>query len=398
MLRTDLTYRYNDDRSDIRQLEPELEQTYEDSGDHVEVDVVHRLYQSLDTRYRFTADWRDSTGGEHDLMGHGLNMDYTKRIGVRHRFGSGVFLGRTDTDNRGFADIVDEAYGATAVPGTFALRQQNVQEDTILVLLKSPLPPFDTIALVEGVHYNVNTGVEPFEIEIFGLPPEFVVPGSYDLLISYSLVAGDYELRTDAAGGSLSLDLYNDLLRPYVRYAAVRSDVTSGSFPGEPLDSDLYVAGIQLVRGPVRARTEYQYLDWSVNPYRLWRSELQYIGPITDSINVYSTVTYQNRHYLGGDGTLDREEYTEHNATGSASLTKRFFRYNAYVSVGGSYSYQDGLTRTDAWSANSSLVWHVGKLDVTLGVTAYGSDTSASGTDRSRNHQLVYLNLRRQLW
>jgi len=41
----------------------------------------------------------------------------------------------------------------------------------------------------------------------------------------------------------------------------------------------------------------------------------------------------------------------------------------------------------------------VGKVDISLGATAYGSDTSGSTiVSTERDHQLVYLKLRRRLY
>lgn len=394
--RTNLTYRYHDNESTVANAwQPERK--FSDDGNNVQLDVIHRLYDSLDTTYRLLHDSRNSAGGETTLLGQSLSVDYNKRI-PRGRFATGLSLGRSDTDNTGFADIVNDPYIATAVPGTFALRQQNVDPQSIVVFLKSPLPPFDTILLVEGVHYQTNTSIEPFEIQVFGLPAEFVIPGTYDFFVSYSLLGGDFELRTDTLGTNVTFELFDDLLTPFFRYLALRSDVLSGQFPGIPVDSNAYATGLLVHYGPLRARGEYQYLDWEVNPRRAWKTELQYVGSIDRATNAYGTASYLNTHYLGGQGIYYSDEYEEETVTTSGNLTRQLPFRNMSVSIGGSYSHIQGLVESNAWSVSSAFVWHIGKVDLSIGLSAYGADSSSGQSlTTDRDHELFYVSLRRQL-
>jgi len=395
--RTDFTYRHNDDTSNVANLVPPQENRFSNKGDSEQLDVYHRLYESLDTRYRFLHDLRDSSSGKTELMLNGASLDYTKAIPFG-RVISGVSFTRSEIDNSGFADVVNDPYTSTAVPGTFALNQQNVNPASLVVTLRSPLPPFDFIPLIQGLHYLVNSSLEPFEIQILSLPPEFVVPGSYDFFVNYSLETGDYELRNDTTGANLTVETFGDIVAPYVRFLAQRSDVMSGTYPGVPVDSNNYIAGLRLVYGPMRARGEYQDLDWEANPYRAWRAELQYVGAVTRTISAYATATYLNRHFLGAQPPYTTTDYTEESVTIAGSVTKQFYPYNLYVSVGGSWSRISGLSDSDAWSANSSLVWHIGKLDISLQANAYGSTSeSPSNPDYEREHQYISINLRRQL-
>lgn len=396
--RTDLAYRHHDDKSTVDGVTPGLDRKYSDDGDNVQLDVIHKLYQSVDTDYRFVHDTRTSSGGETTLTGHGLSLDYAKMV-PHGRLTAGFALGRAETENRGFVDVVNEPYTGTAVPGTFTLHQQNVDASSITLLLKSPLPPFETIQLVEGVHYTVNTAVMPFEFQVFALPPEFVVPGSYDFYATYSLLTGDFDLRTDTWGTNTSVQLFGDLVTPFVRYAAIRSSVLSGTFPGTPIDSDSYATGVILHYRVLRVRTEYQYLDWDVNPYRAWRTEAQYVGNPTPTISTYAVLSYMNRHYLGGQSVNYSDDYTEDSVTTSASVTKQLPIQNLYVTLGGSYSHLKGLVESNGWSATSSLVWHIGKVDISVGLSAYGADNTGNvGLSTDRNHELVYVNFRRQLF
>jgi hypothetical protein len=395
--RTDLTWRMHDHESVFDQAGAPAERRYSDDGNNVQLDVVHRLYESVDSRYRFVHDSRDSIDASSDLASHSVSVDYTKQIRWGQMLAGGSY-GTSELDNKGFASVVNDPYTATAVPGTVTLRQQNVEESSLIVQLRSPIPPFDYIALVEGVHYVVNTAIEPFEIQLVSLPAEFVVPGSYDLYFTYSMRFGDYDLGIDTSGANLTFELFDHMVAPFFRYLGQRSDVLSGVYPGVPIDSDSYNAGLRLEYGRLRGRGEFLYLDWPVNPYRMWRAELQYVGPITRSITAYANASYTYRDYLGGEPPYETEGTTEQTETVSATLTKQFFSPDLSVSMGGSWTHLQGITDSDAWSANSTLVWRIGKLDLTLGFNAYGSNSETRDSPSyQRDHELIYFNLRRQL-
>jgi hypothetical protein len=287
------------------------------------------------------------------------------------------------------------------VPGSFTLNQQNVDESTILIFLKSPLPPFEVIQLAENVDYAVIPSGNTFEIRIFNLPPQFVLPGTYEFIASYSLLSGDFTLRTDSVGSNASVQLFDDLLTPYFSFVEISSDVLSGEFPGVPLDSTTYTTGLILHRGPVRARGEYQDVQWEAAPHTAWLGEVQLAAAIDPSMSVYASVAYVNKHY--SQGTIvyyeNVTQYTEDTVTGSASVQKQLYARNLFLSVGGSYSHIDGLVNSNGYSGNTSLVWKIGRLDVVLGANAYGSDSSGTGTlSTKRDHELVYLKLRRRIF
>jgi hypothetical protein len=316
----------------------------------------------------------------------------------RGRLLAGVNVSRGETDNAGQAEVVNEPYAAIAVPGTFTLRQQNVEPGSIAVFLKSPLPPFEIIRLEENVHYTVTPVLNTFDIHLLTLPPQFVVPGTYDLLLSYGLLGGDFELRTDTYGASISTQLFDDLLTPYFSYAAVRSDVLSGVFPGSAIDSTTYTAGLMFYRGPLRGRGEYQELDWEVAPYRAWRAEVQYVSALSQTLSAYASAAYLNKYYPHGTSEVFQGAFTEESESVSGNLQKQFPTRDLSVSAGGSYTHTEGLIRSDAYSVHAMLTWRIGKVDITLGVNAYEVDTTGTNTvPNRRDHELAYVKIRRQL-
>ena len=398
--RSDLSYRYQDNDNKTRYPLAGLDQDISDITRDLRFNLIHRLYESLDTRYSLLHNDRTSSGGDTTSLTNSLGLDYTKVI-PWGRFLAGTSVATTETDNTGQASVVEESYPGTPVPGTFTLRQQNVDPTTIVIYLKSPLPPLELIRLIENVNYTVKPVENTFEIRVFSLPPEFVVPGTYEFLATYSLTGGDFKLRTDSYANYARVELFDQLLTPYFSVVAVRSDVVSGTFPGEPVDSTTYTSGLIVLYGPWRGRGEYQKLDWNVSPYEAWLAELQYVGAVSPTVTVYGTATYLNKHYGESSETLygNVAAYTEESVTGSGSIQKRLPVQNMYLSVGGSYTYLDGQVTTNAYAGNAALTWKLGRLDVSLGATAYGSDTSGSTiVSTERDHQFVYLKLRRRLF
>ena len=405
--RTDLRYLYQKNDSTIEEPSTLPTRNLNDNANDIELDVVHRLYESLDTTYTFLDTWRDSSSeesgqpaeGHTSFLGHSLSLNYTKEI-PWGRLVAGTNVGRGETDSHGQVCIVNESHPTVLVPGSFTLSQPNADPATIVVFLKSPLPPFELIQL-QTTFYTVMQVQNTFEILISNLPSQFVVPGTYDFFVTYCLASGDFKLRTDTYGSNVSVQLLEDLLTPYFSYVAVRSDVLSGEFPGVPLDSTTYTTGLILHRGPVRVRGEYQDFQWNAAPYVAWLAEAQYVSALTPTTSVYAAVSYLNKHYSQGTIVFYQNvtDYTEESVTGSANIQKQLFDRNLFLSAGGSYSRINGLVDTNAYSANGSLVWKIGKVDLTVGASAYGSDSSIPNTiSTHRDHELVYVKFRRRLF
>jgi hypothetical protein len=246
-----------------------------------------------------------------------------------------------------------------------------------------------------------------FTIQVLYLPPDFPPAGTFDFLASYS-TTGDYKLRTDSYGANASVSLFDNALTPYFNYVALRSDVLSGVFPGIPIDSTTYTAGLMAQRGPLRVRGEYQDFEWSAAPYTAWFGEVQYATALDETTSAYGVVSYLDKHYSQGtqyysDGTIiyyaNVADYSEKTLTGSASIQKQLFSRNMFLSAGGTYSHINGLVDTDAYAANSSVIWRVGKVELTVGASVYGSDSSGTNvTTTNRDHEFFYLNFRRRLF
>jgi hypothetical protein len=401
--RGDLYYRYQENQSTL------AGSTASNTSRDINFDLIHRLYESLDSTYRLLDDSRTSPGGSSTFFSNSLILNYNKAI-PRGRVLAEVDAGTAETDNNGQTDVVNESHPAVSVPnvpGSVVLGQPNAEPGSIVVLLKSPLPPAgQLIQLVEDVDYRVMAvpNLSTFEIQVFNLPSQFVVPGTYDFVVSYT-VSGNFKLRTNTYGSSASVELFDNFLTPYVSYSAIRSSVVSGVFPGGPVDSTTYTAGLIVRYGPLQMRGEYQDLQWDVSPYRAWTMEAQYVQALNETTSLYATGAYINKYYPNGTSNVYpgsstvATAYTEETETASGSVQKELFDRDLYVSAGGSYTAVQGQFNSNSYSLNSSLVWRIGKVDLTLGVTAYATDTSGPATISSdRDHEFVYLNFRRRLF
>lgn len=367
------------------------------TGKELEFDLIHRLYDSLDTTYLLRHTSTDSTGGDTVDNSQSLTTNYTKLI-PRGRLLAGINLGRSVTTASGTTAVVNEPHTAIPIPGSFLISRQDADSRSIQVFLQSPLPPNETVLLQENIHYTVAPASSTFQINIFNLPSEFVIPGTYDFFVTYTLLSGGFKLGTNSYGANLSFNLFNNFLNPYSSYSRVRAEVLSGFFPAEPIDSSTKTAGIILLRAPLRGLVEYQRFDWNVSPYRSWRGEITYSGYVTDTVTVYATLAFISKNYPLGTAFVSDSGYTDNTSSASGSIQKQFLRH-LLVSAGGSYSRIRGLTDANGYSLNSSLAWKVGKLDITLGATAYGSDSeSLTSLPGRRRHHYYYLNVSRKLF
>lgn len=396
--RADSSYRYQDNRSTFPAVTTG-ERTLSDKGQDIQFDLVHKLYQSVDTTYSLLRNTRTSPGGESTSLSNSLSVNYTKAI-PRGRIAAGVNGATDKTDNRGQVDvpIPGESFSGKLPAEPYRLVHQNVEQASISVFFTSCVAPFGTV-LLDPAYYSLMPFQNTFEIQVNTLPPQYLCDPSttYTFFVVYSY-AGTFELQTESFGGNISVQLFDDLLTPYFGYVTVQSRVLSGTFPGSPIDSTSYTTGLILHYGPLRARGEYQELKWQVSPYRAWRAELLYVASLTRTISAYATASYVNRYYPHGTSQNSVAAFTEESESFAANIQKQVLAKNLFLSVGGSYSRAHGLVESNSYTANASLSWKIGKLDLSLGASAYEADAKGTSTISSRrDHEIVFLKLHRKL-
>jgi hypothetical protein len=99
-LRSDVSYRRQDNQSTIRIPGAPNPRELMDLSEQFGLDLVHRLYESLDTTYSYLHDDRSSSGGDSTTTTNALALAYTKTI-PRGRILLGANGGRTETDTAG---------------------------------------------------------------------------------------------------------------------------------------------------------------------------------------------------------------------------------------------------------------------------------------------------------
>jgi hypothetical protein len=363
----------------------------------VEMDITHKLYKSLDNTYTFRHDSRTSLTSDSEVTSNYLTTNYTKII-PWGRLNAGLNFGRSVADSTGQAPVINELHASTPVPGSFLLNSQGVDQATIRVLLKSPLEPFELILLEENIHYTVTPFGNTFEINVINLPPQFLIPGTYEFLLSYNLTSAVLKLQTDNYGYNISFSLFHNLLNPFYRYHNMKSEVLSGNFSGIPVDSESHTAGVIFRKGLFRALAEYQQVDSNVNPYKRWKSDLSYTKHVTETVRISGAAGYTVTNYPEGTTAGGGQGYDVKTANISANVLKQLPEKNFFLSAGGSYSRSQGLTEGSGFSLVSSLWWKIGKLAVSLGASASGSESVSTSITTKRTHQYYYLNIKRELF
>lgn len=397
--RSDATYRYHDNRSTFRAPVEDRSRSLRDKGNDLQAHLVHRLFESLNTTYQLTRDARSSLESETTNLSHSLALNYSKKI----PWGS-LMLGangsRGALDSRGpSTSVVNESHLGTPVPGSFTLAQPNVVPGTVFIVLKSPVPPYELVTLTENVHYAVFQVVSTLEIRVFALPPEFVVPGSYEFLASYSLAGGDFGVRNRSFGASASLTLFSGLLTTYGGSATIHSDVVSGAFPGIPVDSKTLTAGVRLARGSWRATGEYGNLKWDINARETWKTQLDYqYSSASGATRLLGSASYERTHY-GDDARLGTVAFREETLSASGSGQKRLRSPNMSFSAGGTYSRLQRSMGGDVFSWNAGWNWRIGRVEIDAAASAYRYRTRGSPVNPyRRDHSLYYVKLRRDLF
>lgn len=397
----ELYYRHQESENRFPQANPAASSSLSNLARDLSALLSHQLYESLTSSYTFSRSLQESQGGESSSTAHELGFSYDKTI-PRGRLLLGTNIGRTDVASSGRADVVSEPHPGIAVPGTFLLRQENVDPDSLALFVRSPVSPFELIQLSEGAHYLVSNLINALEIQILTLPPQFALPGSYDFAASYSLTSGKFALASRYTNVTGSVQLFNEMLTPYASYATVTSELQSGFYPGTLPNSTTTTAGLLFRYGGLQARGEFRCVDWETSPYSMWLGELQYTGALTRSTRLHATATHRRWDYPEGRSSspgVPQAAAVQTTDLAALDLQQRLFRRHLLLSVGGSYSETHSLYDTRAHSLNASLSWKVGRTDLSAGATIYSS--AADGFDLTvseRTRKLYYLRLRRDLF
>ncbi len=396
--RGELAYRHQKSENRFPDADPNRIGTRSTLSRNLSATLTHQLFDSLTSSYSFTRSRQESAGGETDSNSHQLGFSYDKNI-PRGRLLLGASFGRAEVESAGRTDVVNEPHSGVAVPGAFELGQENVERESIALFVRSPVSPFENIQLTEGEHFVLASRVNTLEIQILALPPQFVLPGSYDFTATYALAGGGFALLSQSRSLTGSVQLFDNRLIPYASYSTVHSEVRSGFFPGTIPDSTTTTAGLIYRLGSLRARGEYRQVDWAASPYSSWLAELQYVGALTRSTRLYATASHRRWDYPHGRSAAFPDPSIQTTDVASVDLQQKLFARNLLLSVGGSYSESHSLFDSRARSMNAALSWKLGRTNLSAGATIYESEAEGGGIAVStRTRRLYYLRLRRELF
>lgn len=358
--------------------------------------ITHKLYSSLFSNYSLSYSSLDSGTGTTTTFANSLGFTYVKNI-PWGRMRSGISLGRTTTDRKGVQSVPNEPHPGVRVPGSFTLDNQDVDVNTILVFVGSVEVPGQVILLTENVDYVVTPFGNTFQITVLNLPPEFVIPGTYDFFVSYTLNNAESKIRTTNLSYSLNFELFNDLLFPYYNHTTSRQKVLSGTTQELPWNFTSDIVGFMLVKRPFTFSASYLKVSSDVNPSSGWKTELTYIDNLSQTMQLQAAANYSDISYPEGSGT-GGVSYTERVFGASAGIQQTFTRQNMHVSVVGAYSRAESFTTSNSYSLSGNYVWNVGKIDLTAGATGSLSDNEFQGGKNRRVYQYYYLSVKRRLF
>ncbi|MCB2183422.1 MAG: hypothetical protein KQH63_15415 [Desulfobulbaceae bacterium] len=416
----DLPYKFkshisyiNLDRRTNTSLNDRSQQSYSKSENY-NFRLSHRLYESLQSAIQAGYNTIDSVSGQTNLDNYRLTLDYTKKI----PWGS-VSLGFSNSlsllDNTGAPLTIAPqtiAQSATSVATKFGpaflinINDQTVDESTILVRASDPEFPGRQIFLTRGIDYEyddvdkilyiLDTGITPP-----GLDPDTDYPRGYSFTLEYSSIWAEYELQTDAWGTTLQLPLFDNLITPHYSYMQSDQKVTSGNYPGEPANSKIHSIGLSLIKVPFKADISRSWLRSNTNSEDRLLFSTSYskaITPFTTGFLSFSFEDSQTEQHETGTTEEQTTNLSEQIYNFQAQIQTIIPEKNITASLTSNYSLYMGTGETTNFSLYSTLIWHVGKLDVDLSATYSTTDSKVADSETQRQNALVKLMIRRELF
>jgi hypothetical protein len=393
--RSIVTYEYQKYSQTVAPAPASGEEVRSGSSRDFGVDIIQKLYRSLETTYRLRRNMADSMYGETTSTLNSLFATYSKTVPYGLLL-AGANVSRSETDSSGRGTVANEAHGHLDLNEVFTTMQRNADCGTILVFLTDHTAG-DRPVLVDFV--AVPSPDARCDIMVTGLPSAFDETAPHDYTISYALESGNYTLRSDSYGYNAGLNLFNNNVNPYFSRMVTSAKVVSGTYPGSPFDGTLSTVGVTFGNLPLRVLGEYQQSDGSVNTYRRWRGEVDYNQSVTTTTYVAMNASYIRTDYPEGSTIGSPQAYTDEASRFAANLQQRLFNRSLVLSGGGTYTLFQGLMKSSAYTLNANLQWRTGKTTVTAGANSYSSQREdRTAMESGRVRQYYYLNVRREIF
>jgi hypothetical protein len=328
--------------------------------------ISTRVYNSLTLNYYINNLSTDSTGGEITVKTRAFTAGYVKAIPTGRLIG-GFFFRNSDTDINNAPTIPDESHTidlplgficdmATGTGSCFNLSAQNVDQNSIIVRVKSPFPPNDLIVLTNNVNYTVGPNGNKVLVTITNLPVGFPVPGKYEFHVTYSFTSEMVEYKTTNIGYNIRFELFNNLVNPYYGYSKQDQKVLSGELPGGPQDTATTTVGVVVLKPPYSFTEEFQSVGSNINPSRTFRSIADYRKDLAMNTNLYAKIYYTTTSQSG------IASYSDNTLGADTRLQKYVPQKNLSLALGASYAHRQSFTASDTYLLSSSVMWKIGKL------------------------------------
>ncbi len=376
--------------------------------DNYNLNFRHHLYKSLITHMNSGYRTTESTGGKTEQKDVRLGTDYSKLIRWGS-FGAGLSGGIADTGNTGGTTILSETHFlTTSSPTSFTLDSTQLEPSSITVSVIDPFNNNMVVPLIRDSHYTVIFLGESYRILLLAPPLTLTEPWiDYTYIVDYANTASDFTLRGHNWGGSVRMNLFNQLFSPHAGYRQNDQQVLTGVFPGALDSSQSYDVGVSSAYGNVQGDLSRHWRT-SVTEY-----ETRLIAYVTASLNVTDltggscAVSYENRttEQLHANGTtnattININELTldENIYAGHVQVFTSWPQWELNGTLGANYSLYQGLGESTTRSINSGLTWHIGKMDINLRLSYHDSESEVMTSYTSTNYYTAWFILRRQLF
>ncbi|MEW6290931.1 MAG: hypothetical protein AB1545_13860 [Thermodesulfobacteriota bacterium] len=366
--------------------------------------LLHRLYKSLNSSFSAGQQTTDAAGGDMDQQNYRLAFDYSKQIPWGNVL-AGLWDGLSYIDNTGAPVTLFETHTIEAGQ-YFTLKYQTIEPSSIEVRIVDHNNNDRAILLSEGLHYWVRAYHNTFRIFIIQLPldsqnnPLTGAIQDYSYKVDYSFIPADYDLRNKDWGSSLQVALFDSLITPHYAYSQNDQKVTDGWFPGDPAHVKTHSLGLGFNAYPFTGDVTRSWLRSNTTDEDRLATYATYSREITANTSGHLSLSFED---------VQTTQYELGNVGPTTSLSEQFYSAQAQVqtvlpqrnmnaSFATNYTLYQGLGESTNISFFSTLIWHVGLLDLNMTASYTSSDANVGDTSSSRQFAMVRFMIKRKLF
>ena len=364
----------------------------------------HRLYKSLTSSFSAGRQTTDAAGGDMEQQNYRLALDYAKQIPWGNVL-AGLWDGLSYIDNTGAPVTLFETHNVDSGLNFFTLKYQTIEPASIEVRILDYNNNDRTILLTEGTHYIVTPFSNSFRITIINLPLDDLVDPDgniwdYSYKVDYSFIPADYNLRNQDWGTSLQVALFNSLITPHYAYSQNDQKVMDGWFPGDPAHVKTHGLGVGFNAYPFTGDVTQSWLRSNTTDEDRLASYVTYSREITASTSGHLSLSFEDvqttQYELGNVGPTS--DLSEQFYSAQVQIQTALPQRNLNASFATNYTLYQGLGDSTNISFFSTLIWHVGLLDLNLTASYTSADANVGDTSSSRQFAMVRFMIKRKLF